>query len=88
MLRVGTLGLSGIKERGSVGEGVMVDAILEPILEKNLLNSSATSVGSVIVPASVTISEMGLWTHLPVVASFRISQVHLGLLRNIRRLEA
>jgi hypothetical protein len=38
----------------------MVVAILEPILEKNLLNSSAISNGSVKVPVPVIISEMGL----------------------------
>ena len=47
--KLGGLGLGGIKLSGSLDDGLTVLEILVPISEKKVLNSSAISLGLVIV---------------------------------------
>ncbi len=76
--RLVTLGLSGIRVIGSVAVGLTEFEIEVPILEKNLLNSSAIHEGSEICFPSTTIFSIFVFCLEPTVASFKISHVFFG----------
>jgi hypothetical protein len=76
--KLGGLGLGGIKLSGSLDDGLTVLEILVPISEKKVLNSSAISLGLVIV-FPLAIIEVRLLDLVDLlVASLRSSHVLFG----------
>ncbi len=76
--RSGGFGLGGMKSSGSSEVGLTVSEMEGPILLKKVLNSSATSNGSLQIRSLIMIESIFCVVFVDFIASLRISHVFLG----------